>query len=231
MKRYETIFFDLDHTIWDYEANSLQTLNELHSHYDLYNYAGVTLDKYLSTFKTINDGLWDNYNRGAIDRDHIKKYRFNNILKTFGVEDIEMSMEMSSLYISECPKKSNLMPHAIEVLDYLVDKYPMYLLTNGFDDVQQTKLKNSNLEKYFKGMVTSETCGHRKPSKEIFEFTLDKASAKAEDTIMIGDNLAADIKGARNASIDAIYFNPLKENHREEVDYEINCLSELTNIL
>lgn len=231
LKKYETIFFDLDHTLWDYEANSLEALNELHSHFDLYNFAGVTLDRFLKTFKSVNDGLWSNYNRGAIDRDHIKKYRFNNILKSFGVEDIELSMEMSSLYISECPKKTNLMPYAIETLDYLNDKYRMFLLTNGFDDVQQLKLRTSNLEHYFKDMITSETCGHRKPSREIFDYTLKKANTKAEQTIMIGDNLAADIVGARNATIDTVYYNPTKESHKEDVNFEIRCLSELTNIL
>lgn len=231
MKQYTAVFFDLDHTLWDYEKNSLESLTQLHIAYDLYNYGGVSLDKFLNTFKKVNSGLWESYNKGIIDREHIKQNRFKSILESFGIENEGMSKRMSVEYIQLCPQKKHLMPHTIDVLEYLKDKYTLFLLTNGFDDVQTIKLNTSNIAGYFKGMVTSETCGHRKPSKEIFDYTLDQAQSSPEETVMIGDNLMADIRGARKANLDTVYYNPSKNNHKEDTTYEIDCLSQLTNIL
>ncbi|QSE97569.1 YjjG family noncanonical pyrimidine nucleotidase [Fulvivirga lutea] len=231
MKRYKTIIFDLDHTLWDYEKNSLETLSDLHQEFELSSFGGLGLEGFVKTFKKVNEGLWNKYNQGQIDREYIKKYRFNTILSSHGIDNIDLSMALSSRYISDCPTKGHLMPYAFEVLDYLRERYPLYLLTNGFNDVQSIKISKSKIDHYFEGMVTSETCGHRKPSKEIFEFTLKKAGSQATEALMIGDNLKADIVGARNAAIDTVYFNTEKLAHKEEVSYEINCLSELTKIL
>ncbi|MEQ8927431.1 MAG: YjjG family noncanonical pyrimidine nucleotidase [Fulvivirga sp.] len=231
MKKYKSIFFDLDHTLWDYEKNSLETLSELHQEYELSSFGGISLNGFVETFKKVNSGLWNKYNQGQIDREYIKKFRFNNILTIHGVDNIDLSMELSSKYILECPKKGHLMPYTYDVLDYLKDRYTLYLLTNGFNDIQKIKISNAKIDHYFLGMVTSESCGHRKPSKEIFEYTLNKAGTKANEALMIGDNLNADIAGARNAAIDTVYFNVEKLTHKEDVSYEINCLSELTKIL
>lgn len=231
MKKYKALFFDLDHTLWDYEKNSLESLIELHTEYDLYNYGGITIEKFLSTFQKVNTRLWDSYNKGIIDREHIKLNRFRSILTNFGIENDNMSRSLSVQYIDLCPQKTHLMPYAIEMLEYLKTKYKLYLLTNGFDDVQTIKMNKSKIAGYFQGMVTSETCGHRKPSKEIFDFTLEQAQAAAEETVMIGDNLMADIRGAQKANLDTVFFNPLKHNHKEPTTYEIDCLSQLSNIL
>lgn len=231
MASHEVVFFDLDHTLWDYETNSLETLKELFDDYDLSSMADITFELFVKKFGKVNDKLWDNYNRGLIDRETIKKKRFVKILKAFGIHKPELSQSLSEDYIKNCPYKTNLMPFAHETLDYLHKKYPLYLLTNGFNDVQNVKIKHSNIEQYFSGMVTSETSGHRKPSAEIYNYTLSLAKAKAETTIMIGDNLNADIIGAKKAKLSTVYFNPAAVKHNAETDYEVTCLSQLSSIL
>lgn len=231
MSSFKAVFFDLDHTLWDYETNSYETLKELFDGYNLSGMADVTFEQFIKKFTKVNDKLWDNYNRGLIDRQVIKKKRFEKILKAFNIHKPEMSLSMSEEYIKNCPYKTNLMPFAHETLAYLHKKYPLYLLTNGFNDVQNIKIKNSNIDHYFSGMVTSETSGHRKPSSEIYNYTLSLAKAKAESTIMIGDNLNADIIGAKKAKLCTAYYNPRALKHKAETDYEVICLSELSSIL
>ena len=230
VKQYTTILFDLDHTLWDYEKNSLESLQQLHSKYDLYGYGGITFTSFLSTFQKVNRGLWDSYNMKIIDRAYIKEHRFRRILESFEIDNSSVAQKLSVEYIELCPQKTHLMPYALDALNYLSSKYKLFLLTNGFDDVQTIKLNTSKISNFFDGMVTSETCGHRKPATEIFEYTLEQAQSKAEKAIMIGDNLMADIRGARNASLDTVFYNPLKSRHKEPTTYEIDCLSQLTNI-
>lgn len=123
------------------------------------------------------------------------------------------------------------MPNAIEILDYLHPRYPMTIVTNGFDEIQSTKLASSGITSYFKSVVTSARAGHKKPAKEIFEFALTESGYKSHETLMIGDNLLTDIGGARNASLDTVFYNPYKVSHQEQTHYEIHDLKELKDIL
>lgn len=123
------------------------------------------------------------------------------------------------------------MPYAIETLNYLQAKYVLCIITNGFNDVQHIKLTSSDIKKYFKEIITSESAGSKKPQKEIFEYALGLSKAEVGKSIMVGDNLHTDIKGARDIKMDQIYYNPNDLSHEEEVTYEVNCLSELPNIL
>jgi HAD superfamily hydrolase (TIGR01549 family) len=117
------------------------------------------------------------------------------------------------------------------VLDYLKEKYPMYIITNGFEEIQGTKMASSGITHYFDGVITSARAGHKKPSKEIFEFALNENGFQPHDCVMVGDNLLTDMAGARNASIDQVFYNPNEISHQEEVSYEIRSLKELTAIL
>ena len=230
ISKYKTIFFDLDHTLWDYDRNSLETLTDIHQQYQLYEKYGVGFDKFNTTFHKVNGALWDRYNRGELDRNYIKQQRFVTILKKLQV-DTSYSSDMSEQYLNNCPHKPHMMPYTLEVIEDLSQKYDLYILTNGFLDVQQIKLEKTGLKPFFKGMITSECCGYRKPDKEIFEYSLQLANTCAEDSMMIGDNLDTDVAGAMKASIAAVYFNPHQTAHNRTVTHEINCLSELTSIL
>lgn len=230
MQKYRTIFFDLDHTLWDYEKNSVEALSDLYHKYELNQAKEITLPAFLATFNKVNHKLWNNYNKGHINRDEIRKSRFDRILKNFGINNMEKSLKISEEYISICPTKTNLFPYTIETLDYLKERYQLFILTNGFDDVQHVKINASKLAPYFEGVVTSDS-GHRKPSREIFDYAVDKAKTSHEESLMIGDNLSTDIAGAHNAEIDAVFFNPEKRVHKATVSYEISCISQLVDIL
>jgi putative hydrolase of the HAD superfamily len=138
---------------------------------------------------------------------------------------------MSDVYLRLSPQKNHLFPHAHEVLQYLQNKYTLHIITNGFEEAQHIKLKSSDLTKYFKEIIISEHTGYKKPEREIFEFSAEKANAQSEECVMIGDGLEVDILGAQSAGWDAVFFNPYKTPHSENPTWEIASLDELFKIL
>jgi YjjG family noncanonical pyrimidine nucleotidase len=231
MKQYKVIFFDLDHTLWDYESNSCETLRELFETYQLQNNARIDCTTFQQQFKKVNTELWELYDRGLITNEVIRKERFKKILQHFDIYDESLCEKLSLDYLYACPKKSTLIPFAAEVLAYLNEKYALTVVTNGFDEIQNVKLTAGNLHQYFQHIVTSQKAGAKKPSRQIFEYAMKAHDIQPTEAIMIGDNLITDIGGALNAAIDTIYFNPDNIKHDVEVDHEITCLSELKNIL
>lgn len=230
-KKYCTIFFDLDHTLWDYESNSNATLTELYGAYGLREKGVEEVKPFLDQFRIVNEDLWIQFDTGKITSDIIRKERFKRVLAHFSISDDKLQQDLSVDYLDQCPRKGQLMPHAIEVLDYLSDRYRLTVITNGFDEIQQLKLAAGNLTGYFDHIVTSQKAGHRKPAREIFEFALSHHKIQCHEAIMIGDNLLTDIGGARKANIDAVFFNAEKRVHEEQLDFEINSLIELRQFL
>lgn len=229
--KYKCILFDLDHTLWDFETNSSTTLSELYEAHHL-NKQGVTnLVDFKKVFSRINTDLWTRYDAGLINREEIRFHRFRNILGHFGIADEKLSMTLSDEYVLQSPKKSALMPNAIDSLEYLASRYPLTVITNGFDEIQGTKLASSGITHYFKSVVTSARAGHKKPAREIFDFALAENGYAHHEAIMIGDNLLTDIGGARNANIDTVYYNPDRTAHNETVNFEIHDLKQLREIL
>jgi len=205
------LFFDLDHTLWDYETNARATLVEM--------YRTFKLDRFFSdeahffqTFKQQNEQLWHRYNVGEIDKLEIRNHRFGYIMNAVKNTDLNLAQELSNQFIIECPRKKALMPNAREVLDKLVKDFELGIITNGFDDTQNIKLKYSEIDHFFKWVVTSESSGHRKPAKEIFDFTLDYCRGALGDMVIIGDNLQTDILGADNTGWKSVWYNPQKES-------------------
>jgi YjjG family noncanonical pyrimidine nucleotidase len=231
MAKYKCIFFDLDHTLWDYETNSMQTLQELFLQYKLESKGIRLFEEFFQTFRSVNLSLWDLYDSGKITSDVIRKDRFKQILDAFDAYDEELSDNLSKDYLSICPLKCNVMPGALETLQYLSDQYRLTVITNGFEEIQHIKLASGGMTHYFDHIITSQRAGHRKPSREIFDYALKLNGADHYEAIMIGDNLITDIAGARNASIDAVLFNPLRIAHDTEVHHEISDLQELRQIL
>lgn len=229
-RAYKCIFFDLDHTLWDYECNAKETLLELHVSYKLEE-RGIPFKDFHLHFQRINLELWALYDRGAIDNSVIRHDRFKKVLEEFRIREDQLSAELSDEYLQGCPKKSNLVPYARETLDYLSGRYAMTIITNGFDEIQNVKLMSGEITHYFNHIITSQKAGHKKPAREIFEYALSLNDLHCGEVIMIGDNLVTDIGGARNACIDTVYYNPAGLAHKEEVSHEIRCLSELKNIL
>jgi len=230
MKSYSCLLFDLDHTLWDYETNSRLTLVELFNQHQLTE-KGLSEKEFLDTFYVVNTELWDQYDRGQLHRDVIRNERFHRIFLSLGLDDYSLSLQLSDEYVHESKKKGNLMEECAETLAYLHNKYPMVIVTNGFEEIQSTKLHSSGIHHFFKDVVTSAKAGYKKPAKEIFEFALTKNNFKPHEAIMIGDNLLTDIAGATNAKVDTVFFNPNKITHQAFVNFEIEKLNELKKFL
>lgn len=229
--KYKCILFDLDHTLWDFETNSSTTLAELYEAHDLQSKGVGNFVDFKKVFSKINTDLWNRYDAGLINRDEIRFHRFRTILSHFGIADEKLSITLSDEYVMQSPKKSALMPNALESLDYLSSRYHMTIITNGFEEIQGTKLASSGITHYFKSVVTSARAGHKKPAREIFDFALAENGFAHQEAVMIGDNLLTDIGGARNANVDTIYYNPDRLAHQETVNFEIHDLKQLTEIL
>ena len=225
------MIFDLDHTLWDYEGNCAEALQELYEKNELKKRGVTSFESLLDVFTELNTQMWDQYDMGVIQRDVIRYQRFHRILLALGIDDYRLSLSMSSEYVALSPTKKNLLPNAKTVLDYLESKYKLIIITNGFEEIQSMKLSSSGIAGYFDTVVTSETAGHKKPAKEIFEYALNTNKLIPNEVIMIGDNLNTDIKGAHNAGIDSAYFNPAKKPHQHKMKYDISDLIELKSIL
>ena len=229
--KYKHIFFDLDRTLWDFDANSHETLLELCDTYKL-NEKGISdYEEFIKTYKAHNAELWDLYRVDQISQKDLRRERFQRALADFGVDNFILSENIGEDYIEACPRKNKLYPYTFEVLDYLKEKYNLHIITNGFDKTQHIKLEHANLTSYFNQIITSEKLGVKKPNPEIFAHALDVAEATKEESIYIGDNLVVDILGCQNSGIDGIYFNPDKKEHKENVSFEISCLSQIMEIL
>jgi putative hydrolase of the HAD superfamily len=228
---YKCIFFDLDHTLWDYETNSRESLTDLYENFSLKERGVHTVEQFSQAFRNVNERLWDLYDRGLIDSEYIRKERFKQILETFNAYEEELSSKLSFEYLHDCPKRCNLMPHAVDTLQYLSGRYDLTVVTNGFEEIQHLKLSSSNLIHFFDHIVTSQKAGYKKPAREIFEYALRSNDIHAHEAMMVGDNLITDIGGARNAAIDVTFFNPFEMEHNENVHYEIKCLRELCDLL
>ncbi|MBX2898197.1 MAG: YjjG family noncanonical pyrimidine nucleotidase [Cyclobacteriaceae bacterium] len=229
--KYKCILFDLDHTIWDFETNSAATLAELYAQHGLENLGVARFTDFQRVFSEINTSLWARYDAGQITREEIRFHRFRTILAHFGIADEALSMKLSEEYVRQSPRKSALMPNALRSLEYLAPRYPLTIVTNGFEEIQGTKLAAAGITHYFKNVVTSARAGYKKPAREIFDFALAEAGFAPHQAVMIGDNLQTDIGGARNACIDTIFYNPHRVAHREVVTHEIHDLNQLTEIL
>jgi YjjG family noncanonical pyrimidine nucleotidase len=228
---YKTVIFDLDHTLWDYETNSREALEDLYHRYDLPHKSKSDFSDFYNTFVEINTRLWDRYDRGEISREVIRFERFHQVFQRVGIDQYELSLTFSHDYVTESPSKNRLMPQALETLNYLKRRYRLYIITNGFEEIQSTKMKASGIAHFFDAVITSEKAGYKKPSPEIFRLALNHSEAQPFEAVMIGDNLLTDIAGGRNADIDTVYFNPNQLPHQERVTHEIKNLYELTSIL
>jgi putative hydrolase of the HAD superfamily len=204
------LFFDLDHTLWDYYTNSSEALEETFEEFDL-GKCFTTPRAFIKSFHFHNDKLWHEFNHGKIERETIRSERFKQILKgRLDPADNRMAA-ISSFFIATCSGKSALFPETIPTLDYLFEKYPLGIISNGFDDIQHHKINNSGLKPYFQWIITSESAQHRKPTAEIFRYAERLSGAAKEGCVMIGDNLKTDVAGARSSGWQAIWFNP--NNH------------------
>lgn len=230
-KTYKHIFFDLDHTLWDFDRNSASTLCQLYEEYNLKERGVADIDEFVEVYTGHNQKMWDRFRNGQIRREELRWKRFWHTLLDFKVVTDTLAYELSSAYLEILPTQTLLTPFAKELLDHCKDKYTLHLITNGFDMTQRMKLQYSGISSYFVEIITSERSHAIKPHPTIFEYALSATGATLDDCIMVGDALEVDVLGALNAGWDSIYYNPAKLSHKEKPTYEVACLSELKEIL
>ena len=228
MKKH--FFFDLDRTLWDFEKNSHSTLTELFNFFNLNSLGISTSDDFINKYKIHNERLWGLYRDDKISKNRLRSERFLLTLQDYGVNDSVLANRIGLRYIEQSPLKTDLFSFTNEVLTYLKSKYTLHIITNGFQEVQHIKLKNSNIRHYFNTITTSEQVGYKKPNKKIFLYALNKANTNAKESVMIGDDIEADIIGSEAVGMQAIYFNPKKILHNQSKVNEINCLIQLKEL-
>lgn len=231
MKMYHHLFFDLDHTLWDFEANAKETLYDLAVAHKLEQKGVYSFDSFFNQYSYHNNKLWDRYTKGFIKQEELRWKRMWLALLDFKIADEALARQMSGEFLQILPTKKNLFPYTVEILTYLRNKnYVLHLITNGFDAVQHSKLASSNLKPFFTEVITSENSNSLKPNREIFEFAMKRCNTNADECIMIGDNLDADIAGAMNAGLDTVFVNHLCIDAHVEPTYIIHHLQELEEI-
>jgi putative hydrolase of the HAD superfamily len=231
MQKYKHLFFDLDHTLWDFDTNAKHALEDIFHQYKLAEKINAAFELFFEKYLYHNKILWENYQNGLTTADELKWKRMSRTLLEFKVGDEKLSKEMGVSFLELLPTKKSIFPHTVEILQYLKDKnYELHLITNGFEKTQWHKVKNSQIDHFFTHMITSEISNSMKPNKEIFEFALQKTNATKEASIMIGDNLEADIMGAINFGMDCIFVNHINAVTDIQPTYTITHLIELETI-
>lgn len=212
MKDVKHIFFDLDHTLWDFERNSKETLSEL---YDEFNLEPIIQNKerFLATYQTVNAIYWKKYRDGQIDKQTVRFGRFSDTLKRLKVERAdEIGQMIGDEYVLRGPHKKYLFPNTHETLQNLQNKFPLHIITNGFKEVQSVKMGGTDLNRYFQLILCSEDVGVNKPNKRVFQRALELTNCDPANAVMIGDNIEADIRGAQKVGMSTILFDPKKEH-------------------
>ncbi len=230
LKNYKHIFFDLDRTLWDFERNSSLTLLEILEHHNLKDKITDT-GLFVQTYHKYNDYVWDLYKKKKIRKQELRTERFRLLLNNFGIHDINLAQSIDKYYIENAPKKPLVIHPAHQVLDYLYKKYQLYIISNGFWEVQETKLKSSNIRRYFIKIYTSDKIGTSKPDKRFFEYAVKSANARKSESLVIGDDIENDISGARNFGIDQVWYNPSELKTELNPTFTIRHLDELLDIL
>ncbi len=206
MTRYRHLFFDLDHTLWDFEANSRETLRELHSLERLDEHGIPDPEEFIAAYEEVNQGLWGRYEAGHLSKEVLRVLRFRNSLLLFGVKDSKLATRLGHEYLERCPTRSLLMPGTLQLLQDLGTHYQMHIITNGFEEVQAVKIKSSGIVHFFTEVISSEKAGAKKPDPRIFAHAMKRSGARPEECLMIGDNMHADMLGARLAGWDHVHF-------------------------
>tara|TARA_A100001011_G_scaffold163831_1_gene172495 strand:- start:296 stop:976 length:681 start_codon:yes stop_codon:yes gene_type:complete len=223
----KSIFFDLDHTLWDFEKNSELSFKKIFKKYTI----TINFEKFIEAYIPINFKYWKLYRNGEISKEFLRYNRLKEVFNLFDYEiDDKIINNISHDYIEFLPENNKLMDGAIEILEYLKPKYRLFIITNGFREVQDKKLKNSKIKHYFEAIYDSESVGVKKPDPKIFEHALKDSESNAKESLMVGDNYEADVLGAKKLRINTLHFVA----HGEEIHNKnetIFKLIELKSIL
>jgi len=229
--KYRHIFFDLDHTLWDFEENSKLTLNTLYNEFKLWEY---NIDNFLdfhSCYAIRSSELWIEFLDGLISHEEFQWKRMWLTMMDYQINDPDLAIQLNVRFQAILPTQRTLMPFARDILQYCKDHYTIHVLSNGTHEVQSLKLQCAGILPYFTEVITANKCNAFKPMQQVFDYALKTTGATAENSLMVGDSLTMDIIGARNAGWDQVLYNPLQKEHFEHPTFEINNLNELMAII
>lgn len=230
MLPYKHLFFDLDRTLYDFDKNNLQTLRHLFENYELQRIGSSKFEDFFSAYKKINAGLWEQYKRKEITKAFLNYSRFHETLSLFGINN-GLSEKLASDYIRLSPLQTALVEGTMETLDYLMPKYKLHIITNGFEEIQFKKIRRCGLEPYFEHIVTSEAAGAQKPHQDIFRHAFKQTGALPSESLIIGDDPESDILGGRHAGMDQVWLSRPGEVCEPAPTYTISNLTSLISLL
>ncbi|WP_255036245.1 YjjG family noncanonical pyrimidine nucleotidase [Lacihabitans soyangensis] len=223
------LFFDLDHTLWHFEKNSEICIKQIYEHHRAIFPKEIGFETFFQKFSTINSAMWNQLDLSLITHEYLRTFRFQKVLQALNIEiDESFSLELNKMLLDLLPHQHHLMDDAFDTLEVLAQRgYKMNIISNGYQDIQIKKMKSGGIYHFFDQIITNDIAGARKPEKAIFDFALYKANADVTSSIMIGDNLIADIEGAKNAGLRTIYFNPENDGNDTENISELKYLLEI----
>lgn len=228
---YKHLFFDLDHTLWDFDRNSAESIAEI---YDTFRLAEVGLSSagaFADTFITINRQLWRDYDLDLIGHEYIREHRFPLVFRALGVADTQCCADLNTAYLRLLPQKAHLTESAREVLEHLHGRYRMHIITNGFAEIQAVKMAASDIAHFFEEVITTQLADAKKPDPRIFEYALQASGASVAESLMLGDNYEADILGAKAVGLDTVFYNPKGDVVADPATYDIRHWRDLMAIL
>jgi putative hydrolase of the HAD superfamily len=231
IKKYRSVFFDLDDTLWDTFRNNRKCLEEIFNEYKFGEYYS-SFDDFFNLYMPNNLLLWEKYRNNEIDRQTLITDRLLHVLRPMGLDDKDYALRLNDDFLQRTTTKTVVIDGAKEILEYLHGNYRLFILSNGFREIQSLKLQNTGLYHYFERMILSEDASIQKPHKKIFDFALKNTNSRRNESIMIGDSFEVDIIGAQNSKIDQVWFNPGNLDCPDlPPTYSIIKLSDLKKIL
>ncbi|MDC7995975.1 YjjG family noncanonical pyrimidine nucleotidase [Altibacter sp. HG106] len=218
------VFFDLDHTLWDFDRNSALAFEQVFVKHDI----ALTLPAFQQVYEPINLAYWKQYRDNKISKLELRRGRFRDAFEPFGMRFDEAQLDaLAVTYIEELPKNNHLFEGVEETLEYLSERYRLHIITNGFEEVQYIKLKNSKIDHFFRSVTTSEEAGVKKPHPDIFKLALQKTASNPNTSLMIGDSFEADIEGAHAYGMHTLFYNYRKE----EFTHPHNTIETISQIM
>lgn len=230
--KIQHIFFDLDNTLWDHRQNAYLTLKDIFKRENITEKFNINFEEFHQEYFTINEKLWAQIRDGEIDKEYLRKHRFYDSFLFFGVDDSELSQTFEHQFLDEILNYNDLVPGAFQILEYLAEKgYILHILSNGFQEVTHRKCELSGIKNYFKTITSADEINIRKPHPEVYKYALDKANAKTEESMMIGDDWIADVEGGKSFGLEVVFFDVFNDNFEAEGVKVIKKLDELKTFL
>ncbi len=228
---YKHLFFDLDHTLWDFDRNSAESIQEIYEVHRMGDMGVPSAAAFAEKFILINRQLWADFDQNRITHAYIREHRFPLVFQALDLTDFSGCAGLNEAYLQRLPRKAHLTDSAREVLDHLQGRYTMHIITNGFDEIQAVKLASSSIDHYFVNIVTNERAGAKKPDPRIFTYAMQVSEATFPESLMIGDNYEADILGAKAVGMDTVFYNPAGMVVADKPTFDIQHWRELMAIL